>query len=250
MSATVVEIAARGDGVSCVLSGELVVPRLVRRRGRHVEVALVAGRAMLLPGDEVQMRIAVDEGCTLGLTDIGGLVVYGRAGGRDDPSHWDATVTLGARARLTWDALPTVIADAGALVRSLTVSVGEDAVAVVRETLVLGRTGERGGRLVAETSVADADGPLLRESLRLSGVDPVPGVLGNCRVLDSIVAVGESSATSGIDGISRLDLERGGAVLRFLGDEAHESPLGAAWIDIARTSPAPNPAPNVSLPAP
>ena len=75
MIPTVVDISPRGEGVSCLLEGELVVPRLVRRHGRSVEVALVAGRAMLLPGDDVRIRITVGEGCTLRLVDIGGLVV-------------------------------------------------------------------------------------------------------------------------------------------------------------------------------
>lgn len=246
MSPTVVEIAARTDGVSCALSGEMVVPRLVRRRGRRVEVALVAGRAMLLPGDEVRLRISVGAGCTLALTDIGGLVVYGRTGTGGDPSRWHATVTLGEGSRLTWDALPTVIADAGALERSLTIAVAEDAASLVRETLVLGRTGERGGRLAADTDIADAGGPVLRETLRASGHEPVPGALGRHRVLDAIIAVGEWAAPSERDHVSRLELEHGGAVWRFLGDEAHESPLGAAWLDLVRVPagrmPEPDPA--------
>ncbi|MGB4778342.1 urease accessory protein UreD, partial [Microbacterium sp.] len=150
MTETVVEIAGRGDEVSCVLSGELVVPRLVRRRARSVRVALVAGGAMLLPGDEVRVRIRVGAGCTLGLVDIGGLVVYGR-GDAGDASQWHAHLDLAADAHLTWDGLPTVVTDDGELARTLTVRLAAGSSAVLRETLVLGRTGERGGRLRTDT---------------------------------------------------------------------------------------------------
>ncbi|WES63993.1 urease accessory protein UreD [Microbacter sp. GSS18] len=233
MRPTVVEVAPRGDGVTCSLEGDLVIPRLIRRRGRSVDVALVAGRAMLLPGDDVRMRISVGEGCTLGLVDIGGLVVYGRDGEPGDASQWHAGVDLGTDAHLVWDSLPTVITDAGVLTRSLTVRLAAGASARVRETLVLGRTDERGGRLRADTDVADADGPLLRETLEVGGRDHVPGVLGAARVMDGIISIGDHAAIGDAPGAARLDLERGGTVLRYLGADAHSSPLGGVFAEAA-----------------
>jgi len=224
VTATVVEITARGEATSCVLEGELIVPRLIRRRGRSVHVALVAGRAMLMPGDRVDLRIRVGDGCSLRLEDIGGLVVYGRPGG-DTASAWHADLRLGAESVLIWDGLPTVITDAGALERRTTIRLGPRAGVLLRETLVLGRTGERGGRLASETDAADAAGPLLRETLHVDGGAPVPGVLGDQRVVDSILALGEHVPVPSVDGATRLDLERGGAVLRHLGSHAHASPL-------------------------
>ncbi|WP_426324075.1 urease accessory protein UreD [Microbacterium sp. E-13] len=226
MTPTIVDVSPRGEGVSCVLTGDLVVPRLVRRQGRSVEVALVAGHAMLLPADDVRILITVGAGCTLSLVDIGGLVVYGRPGEVGEPSHWHARVSLEAGARLSWDGLPTVITDAGSLVRSLTVTLAGDASAILRETLVLGRTGERGGRLIADLDVRDQRGPLLRETLDARGDSPVPGILGGNRVMDSIVAVGEQADAPEVTGATRLEFERGGGVVRYLGDAAHDSPLG------------------------
>lgn len=233
MIPTVVDISPRGEGVSCTLEGELVVPRLVRRHGRSVEVALVAGRAMLLPGDGVQLRITVGEGCTLSLVDIGGLVVYGRPGETGDASQWHARVDLEPGAHLTWDGLPTVITDAGSLTRSLTITLARGASAILRETLVLGRTGERGGRLRADTDVSDAIGPLVRERLEVRGDARVPGVLGENRVMDSILAVGDQEPVDDVPGATRLELDRGGTVLRYLGDAAHDSPLGAVLLGAA-----------------
>lgn len=232
MIPTVVDISPRGEGLSCLLEGELVVPRLVRRHGRSVEVALVAGRAMLLPGDDVRLRITVGEGCTLALVDIGGLVVYGRPGETDDASQWHAQVGLERGAHLTWDGLPTVITDAGSLTRSLTITLGRDASAVLRETLVLGRTGELGGRLTAETEVTDDVGPIVRETLEVRGDSPVPGILGANRVMDSILAVGDQASVADVPGTTRLELDRGGTVVRYLGAAAHDSPLGGVLLGV------------------
>ncbi|MFE5409560.1 urease accessory protein UreD [Microbacterium sp. NPDC056569] len=228
MNPSVVDISPRGEGVSCTLTGELVVPRLVRRHGRSVEVALVAGRAMLLPGDDVRIRIRVGEDCTLSLVDIGGLVVYGRPGEAGAASQWHARVDLAARAHLAWDGLPTVITDAGSLTRSLTMTLARGSSAMLRETLVLGRVGERGGRLTADTDIRDAIGPILRETLEARGDARVPGILGPTRVVDSLIAVGDDVAVSDVRGTTRLDLERAGTVLRYLGDAAHDSPLSGS----------------------
>jgi urease accessory protein len=234
MNPTVVDMSPRGEDVSCALAGELIVPRLVRRHGRSAEVALVAGRAMLLPGDDVRIRIAVGAGCALTLVDIGGLVVYGRPGEAGDASQWHARVDLQPGAHLTWEGLPTVITDAGSLTRSLTITLAAGSSAVLRETLVLGRTGERGGRLTADMDVSDAIGPLVRETLEVRGDSPVPGILGPNRVMDSVIAVGDQASVADVAGATRLELERGGTVVRYLGDAAHESPLGGLLIGAAR----------------
>lgn len=223
MRPTVVEVAARGDSVACVLDGELVIPRLVRRHDRSVEVALVAGRAMLMPGDRVQIDIRVGDGCALRLVDIGGLVVYGRD--ESGESEWHAHIELGAHARLVWEGLPTVITDAGSLIRSTTMRLGPRAAALVRETLVLGRAGEHGGRLTADTDVTDAAGPVLRERLAVRGDEPRPGILGAHCVMDTALYLGDGVAVPDVPAAVRLDLERGGTVLRHLGTTAHDSPL-------------------------
>ncbi|GLI26297.1 hypothetical protein ARHIZOSPH14_05390 [Agromyces rhizosphaerae] len=240
MSPTVVEVAPRGDGATCALAGELVVPRLVRRRGRSVEVALVAGRAMLLPGDDVRLVIRVGAGCELTLVDIGGLVVYGRdgeSGACGEESGWHARVDLASGARLAWEGLPTVITDAGALDRSLSVTLDPGASCVMRETLVLGRTGERGGTLRMRTDVSDSDGPILCETLTASGALPVPGILGAHRVMDGILAFGDHSPIETVAGATRLELERGGTLLRYLGAAAHESPLAGVTLGALRRDP-------------
>lgn len=235
MSTTIVEVAPRGADAAYALAGELIVPRLVARRGRHVEVALVAGRAMLLPGDHVHLDIRVGAGCTLDLVDIGGLVVYGRPDLGDEPSGWRADITLGPGARLTWEGLPTVVTADGELVRSTVLRLASGSSLALRETLVLGRTGEAGGRLRSDLDAVDVAGPLLRETLEVHGNRPEPGVLGRSRVMDSILVLGERLDAVDETGITRLDLAGEGTTLRYLGDAAHRSPLGELWRTAAPT---------------
>jgi urease accessory protein len=224
-----VEVAPRGADASYSLAGELIVPRLIARRGRHVEVALVAGRAMLLPGDHVHLDIRVGADCALDLVDIGGLVVYGRPDLGDEPSGWRADITLASGARLRWEGLPTVVTTDGELVRSTVLRLASGSSAFLRETLVLGRTGEAGGRVHADMDAVDAAGPLLRETLEVRGDRPEPGVLGRARVMDSVVVLGERLDAVDESGITRLDLAGEGTTLRYLGDAAHVSPLGELW---------------------
>lgn len=233
MNPTVVEVEPRGADATARLSGELIVPRLIARRGRRVEVALVAGRAMLLPGDHVHLEIRVGEGCTLDLVDIGGLVVYGRPELGDEPSGWRAEITLAPGARLTWEGLPTVVTADGELLRTTVMELASGASVALRETLVLGRTGEAGGRLLSDLDATDATGPLLRESLEVQGEQPEPGVLGRARVMDSIVVLGERLGPADETDIVRLDLAGEGTTLRYLGDAAHHSPLGELWRSVA-----------------
>ncbi|MCM3613282.1 urease accessory protein UreD [Microbacterium enclense] len=229
MSTTVIDVAPRGADAAYALSGELIVPRLVARRGRRVEVALVAGRAMLLPGDHVHLDVRVGEGCTLALVDIGGLVVYGRPELGDEPSGWHAEITLAPGARLTWEGLPTVVTADGELLRSSVLRLASGSSVALRETLVLGRAGEAGGRLRSDLDATDATGPLLRESLEVRGDRPEPGVLGRSRVMDTVVVLGERLGPVDETDIARLDLAGEGTTLRYLGDAAHHSPLGELW---------------------
>lgn len=210
------------------LDGELITPRLVRRSGRSVQIALVSGRALLLPGDEVMVRIVIGPGCSVTLTDIGGLVVYGRPG-RSEQSHFTADIRVDAGAQLNWNALPTVITRDGTLIRDTRVHLAAGAGATWRETLVLGRSGEAGGSVTASTHVTDDHGPVLVEQLVTSGSEHAPGVLGNARVTDTLLAVGAVALLDSVAGATLLQFQRGGSALRFLGERAHTSPLGAAW---------------------
>lgn len=222
MSAAVIAVRAASPRAHVDLVGGTIVPRLVSRTGTAARIALVAGVALLLPGDEVRIDVTVGAGTTLDLEDVGGTVCYGEATGDGPWSRWTVHVTVEAGARLRWDGLPLVIADGARVHRRTVVDLAPGATALLREISVLGRTGERGGELRAEF-VAHDGLPLLVEDLRVRGDRPEPGVLGGRRVYDTVTALGYRPPPP--PGIDVLDLDRPGAVARYLGDDAHRSPL-------------------------
>jgi urease accessory protein len=219
-----------GAPVRVRTSDGLFAARIVSRDGTRAEVALVAGGAMLLGGDHVVVSVRVDAGCALTLTDVGGTVAYDGAGRE---CRWDADVRLGPGARLTWAGLPFIVAAGADVRRTTTARLGAGAALTLRETVVLGRSGERGGRMVLRTDITDAVGPILVEELTAAGDHPVPGVLGKHTVMDTVttvvgdpgpdVLVPAPPTTSG--GAVTLRLERGGTLTRWLGPATHLSPL-------------------------
>ena len=126
---------------------------------------------------------------------------------------------------LQWHGLPFVVTDGADVERRTSLTLGSGARAVMRETLVLGRHGEQGGRLVSALTVVDADGPILLERLEADGTAPEPGVLGRNRVIDAVIAVGFRPPTRPMD----LEFARPGAMARHLSDHTHGSPLDPVW---------------------
>ncbi|SKC48949.1 urease accessory protein UreD [Krasilnikoviella flava] len=209
---------------------DLLAVRTVARGAEHAEVALVATGAVLLGGDHVAVRVHVADGCALTLTDVGGTVAYDGDGAS---CRWDVEVRLGAGARLAWAGLPFVVSTGADVTRSTDAVLGAGARLLLRETVVLGRDGERGGRVVLRSTVHDDRGPLLVEEVVAAGERPVPGVLGGRRVIDTVTdlrgapddAPAPPGPLPGTDGAVTLRLERGGTLTRWLGASAHLSPL-------------------------
>lgn len=240
---------AFGAPVRVRTSDGLLAARIVARDGAHAEVALVAGGAMLLGGDHVVVTVRVEAGCALTLTDVGGTVAYD-GDGRE--CRWDADVRLAPGARLTWAGLPFVVAHGADVRRTTTARLGAGARLTLRETVVLGRSGERGGRMVLRTDVADDVGPILVEELTASGDRPVPGVLGGHTVIDTLTSVqgaapeppGEHPGDRFLaedpgpaprpGGAVTLRLDRGGILTRWLGPATHLSPLDPGDGSVAR----------------
>lgn len=201
-----------------------LIPRLVSTGPQHATVAVTAGGALLLAGDEVRIEIRVDPGCTLRLEDVGGTVAYGG----DARSHWSADISLATDATLVWDALPFVLADDARVDRDTTVRLASGAVACLRETLVFGRTGEEGGSIVASTAASIEGRPLFHESLELDGYDPQIGVLGAHRVMDSALCLGRRHDEAPVPA---LQLDEPGTIVRALGDQTHLATVESTWRD-------------------
>lgn len=203
-----------------------LAPRLVSRDASRAHVALAAAGMILLGGDHVHIEVVVGAGCLLELEDVGGTIAY-RADGT--PSAWTMSVRVEEGATLLWRGLPFVVTDGAEVERRTTIDLAAGATAVIRETLVLGRHGESGGRLRSAITARDAEGPLLVEQLDLDGLAPEPGVLGEHRVLDAVIALGFGPSTVPGD----LVLEHPGAIARHFGAETHTSRLDRVWEDWA-----------------
>lgn len=229
-SPTIVEVE-RAPGRARVTmaagAGTVLVPRLIERTGDTAHLALVAGGAMLLGGDHLDVRIVVGTGCLLEITEVGGTVAYGggEPGRPAEPCSWTVTVDLAADAALSWQGRETVVADGADLTRTLTLTLAAGACALLRETTVLGRSGERGGRVRLRTAVTHDEVPLLVEDTDIAGDAPVPGIVGDARIVDTVLLAGRRPAALA----GAMALDGPGALARHLGADLHDSPLGAVW---------------------
>jgi urease accessory protein len=197
-----------------------LAPRLISRDRTHAQIAVAAAGMVLLGGDHVHMEIDVGPGCTVEIEDVGGTVAY-----RGARSSWILDVAVGAGGTLLWHGLPFVVTDGADVERRTRITLDSDARAVIRETLVLGRHGERGGRLASALAVSDRGGPLLVERLEAAGSTPEPGVLGSSRVIDAVIAVGFRPPARAGD----LEFDRPGSMARHLSDHTHGSSLDRVW---------------------
>jgi urease accessory protein len=196
-------------------------PMLLASDARSARVSLVPDGAMLLAGDDVAVEVEVGEGASLTLVEPAGTVAYDMDDGR---ASWSVRITLAAGATLVWAGEPFVVSAGADVTRDTQVTLGQDARLALRETLVLGRHGERPGRVCTTWSAHAYDGrPLLVESLDLEEGSLVPGLLGPHRVLASVTALGCDVPPDACPE-GRLDLERGGTLWRHLVSETHEAP--------------------------
>lgn len=236
---TVVGVERAGERVRCVLRAGHLSPRVLEQSGDRVRVALVATGALLLGGDHVRVEVHVGDGAALELVETSGTVAYH---GRGMPSSWSADVVVGRGASLVWDALPFVVSDGADVTRTTNLRAHDGGAALLRETLVLGRDGQRGGRLRSATRAVVGGADLLVEELDLTGSHTAPGVLGDARVVDTILLVGARPRRPTADepgGVVVLDLHGPGALARAVGTAAHVADAGAlvdAWRPALRTT--------------
>jgi urease accessory protein len=228
---TSISVQRAAGAVRLDMIGDTLVPREIGRSAAGARVALVAGGALLLGGDRVDVDIVVGAGCVLELQDIGGTVAYD-ADRRT--SEWHTTITLEEGATLAWSTWPFVVASGAYVLRSLSIDLAPGARACLRDTLVLGREGEVGGAARLRTDARLDGRPLFAEELDVDGERPAPGVLGANRVLDSILFLGARpdaslSAAAASSGHGALHLDGPGELVRSLGTAAHSSSLDATW---------------------
>lgn len=174
-------------------------PLVVRPTGDN-RVHLVHGAGGPLGGDRFAIGIELADGGALDVRSAGATLVQPAGPGGSLPAwaRWDIDARLGPSARLGWAPEPTVVCAGAALRSRLRVCVEAGAAAVLREIVVLGRHGERGGRYRGELSVDVAGTPLLRHTTVLDGADPVlcgPAGTAGARAVGTLVLAGAAAGT-------------------------------------------------------
>ena len=209
------------------LVGGLLRPQLIRADERGCRVGLLATTALLLGGDEVALEVELGPGAVLDLFDVAGTVAYH---GRGRPASWQLAVTLAEGAALRYAGEPFVVADGADVTRTTSLDLAPSATARIRETVVLGRTGEAGGRLRTRTVVRVGGEDRWREDqlLDVAAGRTRPGLLGDHRVLDTVIALGPGEPPEPAPPAVRFALVLGaGTVTRYLGRDLAASPLHA-----------------------
>ena len=167
-------------------------PVSLRPTGGH-RIHLVQAAGGPLGGDDLALDVRLGAGCAAQLRSAAATVV--QAGRSPGPARWAVTASVAQRAVLDWRPEPTVVCDGAQLHSRITVALQPGARAVLREVVVLGRAGQRGGNFIGELAV-DLDGsPLLAHTVLLDGTDPVlagPAGTGGARVVGMLAMVGES----------------------------------------------------------
>lgn len=168
MAATSIAVELRDGRHRAVLRPGLLRPVRMGGEAHGCTVGLVATGALLLGGDHVQICVEVGAGAHLDLRDIAGTVAFDGRGAR---CRWDVRVVVGPGGVLRWSGEPFVVAEGADVARSLRIEAASSAQVSIRETLVLGRSGETGGRLSNRSEAVVGGSTVYYEDLDL--LDPV-----------------------------------------------------------------------------
>lgn len=204
-------------------------PVVLRQTGAG-RVHLVHAAGGPLGGDELGLDVEVGAGAAVAVRSAGATLVQPGAGAAAGvPARWVVTARVGDGGRLDWAPEPTVVADGAALSSTLRVELGAGAVATVREVVVLGRHGQRGGRYTGGLEIVVDGVPLLAHTTVLDGTDPAlcgPAGTAGARAVGTLLHAGAVEARPGGAGETPdvrwawTPLEGPGAVLLAVGTPA------------------------------
>ena len=193
----VAEPDGRGGTSLPVLDGEgPLAPRRTRAvRPGAAQVTVVGAMSAPRGGDQLSLDARVLPGARLGVGSAAATVsLPGRDGAR---ARYDVRLTVGAGAELCWLPEPVIAAAGSDLAMTTRVELAEGARLVLREELVLGRAGERPGRLVSRLTVRRGGRSLLDQEVALGPGAPGwsgPAVLDRYRSMGQLLVVDPSFA--------------------------------------------------------
>ena len=185
---------------------------LIPVRGRPV-VHLVGSAASPLGGDELTLTVRAGPGACLTLASIAAAVAL--PGPHGEPSRSTVHLELGEDARVDYLPEPTVITRRARHTSVLVAHLAPGAHLRTRETIVLGRDGERPGELTSIVHVVRGRTPILRQELTVT-----PEVLLGKRVLATELSTCDDRGTASGAWWSRTPLAAGGTLTTSLADDA------------------------------
>jgi urease accessory protein len=191
-----VEAVTGPDGATRlpVLSSQ--APLVLRRTPSAVY--LVGGAAGPIGGDELSLRIVVGPGAFLRMRTAAASIALPGLDGAE--SVLRVTVSVAAGGRLEYLPEPVVVSKGARHATLVSVTLAAGASLVLRDELLLGRHGEAGGTARTVLRADYAGRPLLRQSVEVSGSDPValgPAVLSGHRAVGSLLLAGPGAHGGG-----------------------------------------------------
>lgn len=224
--------------ISRMTHGDLLAARPLQTKGNRARIALVGIRTSLLAGDRLEIQVRVGAGVQLEIVEPAGTVAYNAQGERSD---WYADLQIEPGATLIWHAESFVAAHGSNAHRSTKANLADDARLLIKENLVLGRSGENEVCLHSATNIHQDSHPMLVEQFTIDETnDRLPGILAPNRVLGTVIAAGWYPQGDTNDP-HRLDLAAPGVVYRTLGQTAHAvtdciDPVFRAWVRELRSN--------------
>ena len=164
-----------------------------------------------LAGDHDRVRIVVGAEAMLVVRPVSATVALPGA----PVTRLDLVVEVGRGGRLVLEDAPLIVASGADVVRSMMLKLAAGAEVALRDTVVLGRTGEAGGRLVSTLRVSDDDGVVLHDALRIEpgAHDAYVALAPGHRAVATICLLGMRLLPSP----AAIELEGLGALLRATG---------------------------------
>ncbi|MGR6966871.1 urease accessory protein UreD [Geodermatophilus sp. URMC 61] len=218
MRTSVEVVARRGPGGRTVLPVVRAGGQYAVRRTGPGTVHLVATAFGPLGGDDVAIRLVVEEGVRLCVRSVAAAVALPSRGAAQ-PSVQRIQVTVDGELDLTPE--PTVVAAGARHVAELEAELGPGGVLTAAEQVLLGRRGEEPGRWTGTTRVVRADRPLLHTTVDLGPGAPawLPPVAPRAYASTVRLGDGEPPVATGEDAV-RLPLP-GGWTATAWGSELH-----------------------------
>jgi urease accessory protein len=210
--------------INTLYQGYFLAGRPLQISGNWVRLALVGIHLAMLAGDVIDVQIQVGAGAVLEVIEPSGMVAYDADGQR---SIWRLAATVGAGATLIWQGATFVAAQGSNVQRNTELVLRPNARVLLKETLVLGRSGESNIRLNSRTQALLKEQELLVEELAMTpDTWRLPGIGGASKVISTVMALG-MRPSGDTTGAQRLDLAGPGALWRSLAAAAHSAEMVA-----------------------